>query len=160
MSEYTKDQPLEALAFTAATPDEGLRTVRLTPAGEVQSMNGTFVMDEEAARLIIEAFDAHGTALPIDYEHQTLGGEYASPDGKAPAAGWIEKVFYEQGRGLQALVRWNERGAKPCEPESTVSYRRYCRFGRTTGGRSRCIRRRSRTNRPFHGWSGWRLPQG
>jgi phage I-like protein len=107
MSEY--DRPLEALAFTAATLDEGLKTVRLTPDGEVKSANGTFIMDNEAARLIIEAFEQHGTALPIDYEHQTLGGEYASPDGRAPAAGWIEKLFYEQGRGLQALVRWNDR---------------------------------------------------
>jgi phage I-like protein len=70
--------------------------VLVAPWGTVESSNGNFIMDEEAARLTVEAFMAHGTDVPIDYEHQSLGGKYASPNGQAPAAGWI--------RGLR-LVR-------------------------------------------------------
>ena len=72
--------------------------VRIAPWGEVDSTHGRFILDEDAARLVIEAFDQHGTDLPIDYEHQTLGGPYASPSGQAPAAGWIKRI--------EAVVEW------------------------------------------------------
>ncbi len=60
--------------------------VLLAPWGTVDSANGSFVLDDESARLAVAAFNEHGTDLPIDYEHQTLGGTYSSPTGKAPAA--------------------------------------------------------------------------
>ena len=50
------------------------------------------MVDEDSARSVIEAFAAHGTDIPIDYEHQSLGGVYASPTGQAPAAGWIRAL--------------------------------------------------------------------
>ena len=69
--------------------DSGVPTrVRIAPWGRVESTSGMFVVDEESARLVLEAFEEHGTDLPIDYEHQTLGGQFASPSGPAPAAGW------------------------------------------------------------------------
>ena len=45
-------------------------------------------------RQMVSALKATGHPLVIDYEHQTLAstpgfGHFASPDGKAPAAGWI-----------------------------------------------------------------------
>jgi len=88
--------------------------VLIAPWGEVSSANGTFVMDEESARLVIEALAAHGTDIPIDYEHQSLGGVYASPTGQAPAAGWIRALRAvapaDNGReaGLFADVEWTE----------------------------------------------------
>lgn len=88
--------------------------VLLAPWGEVRSLNGTFVVDEEAARSVIGAFEAHGTDIPIDYEHQSLGGPYASPDGLAPAAGWIRGVTVvapdeaAEQAGLFAEVEWTE----------------------------------------------------
>jgi len=66
--------------------------VLVAPWGEVTSTNGSFVVDEVSARAVVEAFRAHGTDLPIDYEHQTLGGDYASPTGQALAAGWIRSL--------------------------------------------------------------------
>lgn len=69
------------------------REVMVAPWGAVESSNGAFVVDEEGGRLVIAAFEAQGTDLPIDYEHQTLGGGYASPTGQAPAAGWIKRLF-------------------------------------------------------------------
>ncbi len=66
--------------------------VLIAPWGEVKSSSGSFVVDEEAARSTIVAFKNHKTDLPVDYEHQTLGGAYSSPTGQAPAAGWIKTL--------------------------------------------------------------------
>ena len=66
--------------------------VLVAPWGLVQSTSGTFVVDAEGAELAIRAFESQGTDLPIDYEHQTLGGRYASPSGQAPAAGWVKRL--------------------------------------------------------------------
>jgi len=82
--------------------------VLLAPWGTVESTAGTFVVDEESAREVIAAFEAHGTDLPIDYEHQTLGGSFASPSGKAPAAGWIKKLCVEPGVGVLADIEWTD----------------------------------------------------
>lgn len=66
--------------------------VLIAPWGEVRSSAGSFILDDEAACATIAAFEAHGTDLPVDYEHQTLGGAYSSPSGEAPAAGWIKAL--------------------------------------------------------------------
>jgi len=81
----------------------------LAPWGRVESTNGVFVVDEESAQLVIEAFAAHGTDLPVDYEHQTLGGRYASPDGQAPAAAWVKQIAAEPGTGLFAQIEWTDK---------------------------------------------------
>lgn len=102
------------IAYRAGTVDaEAPREVLVSPWGEVVSTNGTFVMDEEAGRLVIEAFTRHATDLPVDYEHQTLGGEYASPSGQAPAAGWIRKLSLVvpgeiKPPGLYAEIEWTQ----------------------------------------------------
>jgi len=88
------------------------RRVLLAPWGRVESTHGSFVVDDESARLAIEAFEAHGTDLPIDYEHQTLGGVYSSPNGQAPAAGWIKRVEAVPGVGLLADIEWTEQGER------------------------------------------------
>lgn len=80
--------------------------VLIAPWGEVESTHGTFVLDAEAATAAVEAFAAHGTDVPIDFEHQTLGGAYAAPDGRAPAAGWIKRLHVEPGVGLLADIEW------------------------------------------------------
>jgi len=82
--------------------------ILLVPWGWVDSSNGRFLVDEEGARLAIEAFEAHGTDLPIDYEHQSLGGRYTSPTGQAPAAGWIKRLEAVPGQGLFATVEWTQ----------------------------------------------------
>ncbi len=93
--------------------------VLIAPWGQVRSTAGDFVLDEESARATMEAFSAHGTDVPIDYEHQTLGGAYSSPDGLAPAAGWIKALKLvrpedaSDGRaaGLWAEVQWTPDAA-------------------------------------------------
>lgn len=109
---------LGSAELAASVPSE----VLLVPWGVVESANGTFVVDEEAARLVLATFASQRTDLPIDYEHQTLGGEYASPTGQAPAAGWIKRLFVRRAgdggsagsgpeapsAGLYAEVEWTE----------------------------------------------------
>lgn len=84
------------------------RRILIAPDGEVESSKGNFVVDAEAAELVLAAFEARGILLVIDYEHQTLGGEFSSPTGKAPAAGWITALTYEPGYGIVADVDWNQ----------------------------------------------------
>lgn len=86
-----------------------LTEIVIAPDGDVRSKTGSFLVDRVAGRLVEEVFRAHGTDLPIDYEHQTVGGRYASSTGLAPAAGWIKAIHYEPGRGLVASVEWTER---------------------------------------------------
>ncbi len=110
-------QPNEQVLI-ASTPLEGRESpsmVLIAPWGEVRSGNGTFVVDEDAGQAALKAFRAHGTDLPIDYEHQSLGGAYASPNGQAPAAGWIRELAVvspaqsDGGEaGLFAQVEWTE----------------------------------------------------
>jgi len=83
--------------------------VLIAPDGKVQSTSGDFTVDEESFAAMDETFREHATFLPIDYEHQTLGGDYASPDGTAPAAGWVKTIRYEKGKGVIASVAWTER---------------------------------------------------
>jgi phage I-like protein len=61
---------------------------------------------------VLSAFQNHGTDLVIDYEHQSLGGRYASPDGLAPAAGWVTGVEVRAGEGLWGTVRWTPAAAR------------------------------------------------
>lgn len=99
------------------------RRLLIVPWGTVESDAGSFLCDDEAARETLAAFAAHGTDLPVDFEHQTLGGDYSSPSGLAPAAGWITGLAAvspsEAGRsgqpaapGLWADVTWTGGGAE------------------------------------------------
>jgi len=106
----------ERLAMEATElAGSGASSVMIAPWGEVCSTHGVFIVDEEAARLVMEAFAAHRTDLPVDYEHQSLGGAYASPTGQAPAAGWIRAIRAvrpgENGGvepGLYGDVEWTD----------------------------------------------------
>lgn len=93
--------------------------VLIAPWGQVESASGSFVLDADSAALVMEAFRSHGTEVPIDYEHQSLGGSFSSPSGLAPAAGWIRAlraVAPDQNSdtpvspGLWAQVNWTEAG--------------------------------------------------
>ncbi len=103
----------EMSAMRSSSLDGGVPTrVLVAPWGEVESTSGSFVVDEESVSLVIEAFNEHGTDLPIDYEHQTLGGSFAAPSGQAPAAGWIKGFSGEPGVGLLAQIEWTEQATE------------------------------------------------
>ena len=94
--------------------------VLVAPWGQVESSNGNFLVDEQSGAMVVEAFEQHGTDIPIDYEHQTLGGTYASPSGQAPAAGWIKKLEVVPHEGIIALVEWTDSAR---EQLATKEYR-------------------------------------
>lgn len=75
--------------------------------GNIENSNGPpIVMDEEAARAIIARFDDQGVDVPVDWEHGTVTkGERGE---RAPAAGWITALTWDDARGLIAAVKWND----------------------------------------------------
>lgn len=87
----------------------GLARIMLTPWGSVDSKNGTFVVNDESAKLIVAAFAAGQKDIPIDFEHTTEGGDFATQSGAAPASGWITAIVPEAGVGIFALVKWNDK---------------------------------------------------
>ena len=107
-ADLVADQVLTPL--TLADPQDGdLRPIRIIPDGVTTSTNGTIRLDAKAAQVLVAAFNADPGDLLVDYEHQSEGGTHAAPDGKAPAAGWVKKLWYEAGRGLMGLVQWTAR---------------------------------------------------
>ena len=94
-----------------AVPVEAPGRILIVPWGAVRSASGDFLCDHASAAAMIAAHTGHGVDLPIDYEHETLGGDYAAPSGIAPAAGWVKSLEVEAGVGVWANVEWTERGA-------------------------------------------------
>ncbi len=80
------------------------------PRGEVRVEDGpSALMDDEAARLVLEQFAGVSHDMVIDYEHQTLG------QGVAPAAGWIKELAWRTGGekpGLWARADWTAKAAE------------------------------------------------
>ena len=67
-----------------------------------------FLMNAEAAAEVIKNFHSKGHDVQIDYEHQSVGGQFSRPsgDGLAPAAGWVHGFRYEAGAGLWVQSKW------------------------------------------------------
>lgn len=100
--------PLVLAEGEAAAP----KWIRVVPSGTVRTVSyPPFQVDRGVMDRIIAAYKAAGLDVVIDFEHQTLGGDWSSPDGTAPAAGWI-KDLEPRDDGLWALVDWTERGGR------------------------------------------------
>jgi phage I-like protein len=61
-----------------------------------------FLVDRAGFDLMTAKLAARGVDIVWDYEHQTLSGN------KAPAAGWIKALRYDDGVGVMAKVDWTE----------------------------------------------------
>ncbi len=112
----TTRRVIEVVADKGAAPSQ----VLIFRAGivECEWRDGGYVaaiMDESAAGKVIANFAALGHEMVFDYEHQSEGGPYSSPDGLAPAAGWITGLEWKPDDGLYATVRWNERAKQYIE---------------------------------------------
>lgn len=95
--------------------------ILIAPWGKVERRDGGhWIVSAEGAAAMVAAFERFGTDVPIDLEHQTLGEEFASPDGSAPAVGWIKSVEPVEGDGIYTNVEWTKQGA---EWISTKAYR-------------------------------------
>jgi len=96
-----------------AIPVEAPDRVLIVPWGTVERIDGgTFLVDERSAAEIIAESARWGVELPFDYDHHTVGGPYAAPDGRALAAGWIKKLEAVAGQGIYATVEWTRAAAK------------------------------------------------
>lgn len=72
--------------------------------GELQT-GEKYLVDQVSFDLITERIASQGNEVVWDYEHQTVHG------GKAPAAGWIKALRYDEGVGIMAKVEWTEEAA-------------------------------------------------
>jgi phage I-like protein len=93
----------------ASAPADIPTAFQVFPYGEVHLQGERPIyVDDAAMNLVMQRFEARGIDMVIDYEHQTEGGQYASPDGKAPAAGWVKSLENRGVDGLWANVEWTE----------------------------------------------------
>jgi phage I-like protein len=67
---------------------------------------GKFLVDETAFDLVTAYLQRRGNDLVIDYEHQTVDGT------KAPAAGWITAIRWDEGHGIMARTEWTDEAAQ------------------------------------------------
>jgi hypothetical protein len=86
----------------------------LIPFGYVEvdraAAGGSFTFTREMAAQAVAAFVAGGRRLAIDYEHQTIGGEFnRRADQLAPAAGWIGKLEVRTDGLWATAVEWTAR---------------------------------------------------
>jgi len=79
--------------------------IQVIPYGHHDTPKGPFTLDDEGARVIVEAFEAQTNDMVIDYEHQTI----ADPPVEAPAAGWIKKLVNRGAEGIWAVIEWTDR---------------------------------------------------
>lgn len=111
----------QRLASLVAQLVPGEQAVRLIPAGEFRSADGSgrpkdapaWRLDAVQAAALIARDAARASRRVVDYEHQTLlAGQNGQP---APAAGWIAGLEWREGEGaaagLFASVDWTERAA-------------------------------------------------
>lgn len=99
----------EALPVIQLTPDGTFAARDGRPGNITNSAVGAWTMTADIAAAVLNIWKQRATSLVIDYEHQTLRTrENGQP---APAAGWIENLSYEPGRGLLAAVRWTRAAA-------------------------------------------------
>lgn len=139
----------------AALFDSDLRAApsrfKLVPWGWVRTSKGDFLVDEEAAQMVLESFQSKGVDLVIDWEHQSQGGEFARPDGKAPAAGWIRSLSVQPGEGIFAEVEWTPEGREDLAGRR-YRYHSPVVYVRKTDGKLLHIRSVALTNTPATDW--------
>lgn len=87
--------------------------VVVCPLGPVKRRDGgEFIVDFDSVRSIQNSMAEQGVDLVIDYDHQTLGGRHRSPNGLAPAAGWINSLYADPQLGLVGTVEWTSEGGQ------------------------------------------------
>lgn len=106
-------QRLAALTFQI---DPAARAVRMLPAGEFRSADGSgrpldapaWRLDADLAAQLITRANSRADRKVIDFEHQTL--KSAQNGQPAPASGWMAALEWRDD-GLYASVDWTEEAA-------------------------------------------------
>lgn len=78
--------------------------IQICPLGEFEDAHGRKfrVLAEDVLNILANSNDKR-SAIPVDYEHQTLSGN------EAPAAAWIKSLINKGSVGLWAVVDWTKR---------------------------------------------------
>lgn len=105
-------RPVSAILSTAFALTAAAATVQLLPFGEFSARDGrpgigkTWKLGNAEGEALAAQLNATLAAneMVIDYDHQTL--HVAEHGQKAPAAGWVNKVEWLDGRGLFGQRRW------------------------------------------------------
>lgn len=104
----------------------GRYLVQYTPAGHFTPSDGrkmdvpSWYIDAKLAAQVIARHDARGRPTVIDYEHQTLHKEKNGQP--APAAGWLHRLRWIEGRGLFGEVEWTD------EAKALIAAKKYRYF--------------------------------
>jgi phage I-like protein len=77
--------------------------IQIFPFGTHETPKGTFVINAESLRLVMERAASHVNDYVADYEHATLTGA------EAPAAGWITRIEARGAGGIWGRVQWTPR---------------------------------------------------
>jgi len=67
---------------------------------------GKFLIDRQAYEVLAKHIYQRGNDIVFDYEHQTL------KDIKAPAAGWLKELRYDDGVGIMARMEWTDEATQ------------------------------------------------
>lgn len=130
------------LAFFALTESEQANnTIQILPYGWVVTDKGKFLVDEQAMKMIVTAFEQKKNETVIDYEHQTL------KDVIAPAAAWIKKLENRGKNGLWAEVEWTPRALEFVKNKE-YRYLSPVIFSRKSDGRAIILHSCGLTNTP------------
>ena len=64
MNEKMQDRALECQSVGTPEVGDGLKTVKLSPWGKVESTNGDFLVDDEGVREILRTFSESAESIP------------------------------------------------------------------------------------------------
>jgi len=67
---------------------------------------GKFLVDRRAYDILAKKVTGRGNDIVFDYEHQTLKNM------KAPAAGWLKELRYNDGIGIMARIDWTDEATQ------------------------------------------------
>lgn len=100
------DASLVTLSLSVPGDDPPAR-FRIFKAGRNDSRKGPVVFDDEAARLVMAAYEAHGVDIMLDLEHLSLDDK--APNFDPDARGWC-KLAVRNGELWAESVRWAPDG--------------------------------------------------
>lgn len=97
-----------SIVFTGDEPPSEFRIFR---AGPNETLRGTFLFDEAAAKSVMAEYEAHGIDLMLDYGHASIVSDGADPALAGRAAGWF-CLEVRNGELWAVNVRWTPAAAQ------------------------------------------------
>ncbi|MBW2560798.1 MAG: hypothetical protein JRE40_08085 [Deltaproteobacteria bacterium] len=99
---------MKLIQIAKINPDGGKAPewMLLFKAGVNELMGGIkYIVDKTAFDALQTFIAKRGVDIVFDYEHQSVAGI------RAPAAGWLKELRWDDGKGIMARVEWTEEAA-------------------------------------------------